>query len=274
MTIEEFAEGYALRRGVKRQQAAALRRRARALANHVGRDDMAACFQVDSVNRFLAGLAERWAPATVRGYRVDLLTLWAAAADEGLADPPQRRLLRPTPVPDPLVECFTVDETRRILAAAGRLRRVYPDGVRAADYWPGVIRLAWDTGLRRADCWGFQQQNVDVGGRWRVVQRKTGKLVCGVMWPSTVQAVRALHGRQPFRWSRRPEAFCRQFRRIVAAAGVRAGTFRWLRRSSGSYVEAASPGAGWRHLGHGSPAVFRRHYDAQLAPPDWRPPEL
>jgi integrase len=66
-------------------------------------------------------------------------------------------------------------------------------------------------------------------------------------------------------WPYRPNRFGLHFERIVQAAGIRRGTFKWLRRSSGSYV-AANHGeaAGAQHLGHTSLATFRRYYDARL----------
>lgn len=275
LTLREFAQQYALRRAVCAQYAASLEQRARALQNHVGRDDLAACLVEDSVSRFLACLAERYAPVTVRGYRVDLLTLWGAAADEGLVAYPRRRLIRPARVPQQIIECFTLDEGRALLGSAKKLRRRYPNGVRASDYWQAVIRLAWDSGLRRSDCWRFRLAYVSAEGRWRCVQHKTGSVASGSLHGRTVDALRRLGDDPPCRWFRRPEAFCRQFSRLVQASGVRNGTFKWLRRSSGSHVEALAPGMGAKHLGHTNQQTFARHYDAQLAAADRpQPPEL
>ena len=109
---------------------------------------------------------------------------------------------------------------------------------------------------------------------WRQVQHKTGGIASGRLHGSTIDALQRLGTDPPCAWPRRSEAFCRQFARLVAAAGVRPGTFRWLRRSSGSYVEAEHPGQGHRHLGHSSPEVFRRHYDARLGEAPACPPEL
>lgn len=275
MHLLEFAERYALRRAVCAQYAASLAQRARALQNHVGRDDLAACLVEESVNRFLAQLAERYTPETVRGYRVDLLVLWNAASDEGLVAAPRRRLIRPARVPQRIIHCFTLEEGRALVDAAKRLRRKYPNGVRARDYWPAVIRLGWDSGLRRADCWRFCLAYMDAGGRWRCIQHKTGEVASGRLNGRTVDALQRLGDDPPCRWTRRPEAFCRQFARLVLMAGVRRGTFKWLRRSSGSHVEALAPGMGAKHLGHASPQTFARHYDAQLAVADRpQPPEL
>lgn len=51
------------------------------------------------------------------------------------------------------------------------------------------------------------------------------------------------------------------FGRIVARAGL-FGTFKRLRKSSGSLVEAAAPGMGHKHLGN-TRAIFEKHYEAR-----------
>jgi len=47
----------------------------------------------------------------------------------------------------------------------------------------------------------------------------------------------------------------------VKRAGLQSGTFRWLRRSAGSYAESVQRGNGAAALGHRSEGVFRTHYD-------------
>ena len=60
----------------------------------------------------------------------------------------------------------------------------------------------------------------------------------------------------PRRFSR--EYFRRTFRKIVARAGLR-GTFKKLRKSSGTSVESLHPGCGHIHLGN-TRRVFELHY--------------
>jgi hypothetical protein len=47
----------------------------------------------------------------------------------------------------------------------------------------------------------------------------------------------------------------------VKAAGVRDGCFKWLRRSAGSYADAAQAVNGSRLLGHADQRVFGKHYE-------------
>lgn len=271
MRLTDFARTLMERRGASKLYAETFVARAQRLANHVGRDEIPACLTEESVNRFLSLLAESVKPVTVKGWRGDLLGIWRAAADDGLCPYPIPRRIRRVKVPPQLIECYSIDEARELLTAAGSLRGVYPTGLARRDYWEAVLRVAWDTGLRRADCWRFGPQCVDSELRWRIVQRKTGRVAAGVLHESTHLAIVATG---PLAWPHLPNAFRRQFEVLKRRAGVRRGSFKWLRRASGSHVEAANPGCGHLHLGHADAGTFRRHYDAGLAPAAWAPPEL
>lgn len=118
--------------------------------------------------------------------------------------------------------------------------------------------------MRRGDVWCFRRDSIRPDGSARLVQRKTGKIVTVRLRPSTVAALADVGGAQPLRWTLNASFFGRHFKRIVVASGVGRGTFKFLRRSSGSYVELEQPGAGHKHLGHADAKVFARHYDARL----------
>ena len=101
-------------------------------------------------------------------------------------------------------------------------------------------------------------------GSLRLIQHKSGRLVTVSLRSSTLAALDAIKLPMPLEWSITRGQFDKNFKKIVARSGVNRGTFRWLRRSSGSYVESIMPGAGHRHLGHADASTFRRHYDAQI----------
>jgi hypothetical protein len=63
-------------------------------------------------------------------------------------------------------------------------------------------------------------------------------------------------------WPASGETFRDQVERLVHRAGVRPGTWKWIRRGSGTDVELQARGAGHRHLGN-TPAVFRASYEDQ-----------
>ena len=104
--------------------------------------------------------------------------------------------------------------------------------------------------------------DIRVDGTALVLQNKTQKIVPCRFRPETIAAINAFG--QSLRWSADERTFSQQFSDIVSQSGVKRGTFKWLRRASGSYVESEYPGAGSKHLGN-TPLVFSQHYDAQLA---------
>jgi integrase len=201
--------------------------------------------------------------------------LWNAAADIDLVPYPVARRIVRVQRPSLHIDCYTIDEARLLLAAADELPGRYKNQVLTRAYWTAAIRLAWDTGIRRGDVWEFRRDRVRPDGSTRIVQHKTGQAVPAKLWPTTIAALDAIGGPQPCRWFIDPTFFGRHFKKIVKAAGVNRGSFKWLRRASGSYVDLAQPGAGGKHLGHSDPATFGKFYDARLGEHDLpMPPEL
>lgn len=270
MTLQDFARNYFDGREVSAMYAATVKRRAAAIEAFAGRSEIAEVLTEPVVNGFLRSLT--LSPFTVRSYRSDILSLWNSAADSDLLPyPVMRRIWQPA-APTLLIDCYDVSEARAILSAAARILGEYPNGVAKAHYWCATVRLAWDGGLRRGDCWRFNRQHIRPDGTLRVVQGKTGAIVTVRLRPSTVAAIDKVLGR--LAWSLDPSFFGRHFKRIVRESGVCRGTFKWFRRSSGSYVEAQQPGAGHKQLGNG-PEIFGRNYDAKLGGATWpMPPEL
>lgn len=193
-------------------------------------------------------------PATVRAKRTQLLALWRAAADEYLCDPPTRRV-RTARVPWEPRDCWSIDEVNALVRAAAGLRRSPGGAMPRSEWFDLAIRVAWDTGLR----WGDQMRLRvdDIHGNTVIVsQRKTRRPVCGRLSPSTLAILRESLRRFPrdlvTPWPASRETFGAQVRRLVARAGIRRGTWRWLRRGSATDVEIQEPGKGFaaRHLGH------------------------
>lgn len=206
------------------------------------------------LSAWLRHLEQRNAPSTVRSKRNQLLAVWRAAASEYLCDPPTR-MVRAARVPWVPRECFTVDEVRDLLREASWLPRRHPCGLRRSDFWTLAIRIAWDTGLRWGDQFRLQADEVR-GGMAVVKQAKTGAPVTIRLHPSTLRELETSLAIAPRElvtpWVASKVTFAAQFRRIVEKAGVSAGTWKWLRRGSGTSVEAQAPGRGMaaRHLGH------------------------
>ena len=140
-----------------------------------------------------------------------------------------------------------------------------------------AIRMSWDTGLRSCDLLDLAPDQIREG-MVSTRQSKTGQLICHRLHKSTLEAIEAIDPSERvliFPWPNRREAFQRAVRRLTKRAGM-TGTFKWLRKSSGSYVEASHPGCGSRHLGHRDSTMFDKHYHDQTltAASKPMPPEL
>ena len=95
-----------------------------------------------------------------------------------------------------------------------------------------------------------------------VRQSKTEKVVCRRLHPATLAAIEATEpsGRHlVWPWPYGRELWFEHFRKLLKAADLK-GTFKYLRRSSGTLIEAVTPGAGQTHLSHSSRATFDAHY--------------
>ena len=216
-----------------------------------------------SLSAFLRDYAATHAPDTVRAKRNSILAVWRGAADDGLCDEPMGRRVRRCSVPESVVTAWTREEVQQLLATAATLKRSHPCGLRRSELWPLAIRVAWDSGLRWADQMAIQVSAVRPDGLVSVRQNKTGKVSTFQFSTSTMAALRASLDRCPrsivIPWTASGETFRDQVTTLVKKAGVRAGTWKWIRRGSGSDVELQERGAGHQHLGN-TRAVFEKNY--------------
>jgi integrase len=261
-TLSKLAADYVADRDVCPIYAARLCKRATAFEQHAGETALDRLLAEPTLSAFLKSLSG--SPYTVRSYRGDLLTLWNDATERDLAPAPRIRRIYKPGKPDLIIDCYMRDEALALLAEAAKLKGRYANGISRCDYWDAAIRKAWDTGLRRGDVWKVRRDWIRPDCTMRVVQSKTGKAVTVRLRESTVAALDRIGRPQPCEWVLDPAYFGRHFKRLVRRSGVNRGTFKWLRRASGSYVELAQSGAGHKHLGHDDPTTFDKHYDAKL----------
>ena len=265
-TLGEYARhGYSLLRDVKpgtlRQYVIA----ADLLERWAGRPVRLDELDERSVSEWLRDYAATVKPDTVRSKKNQILALWRAAADDGMADEPSARRVRRVRIPEKVVEAWTREEVELLLRAAASLPRRHRCGLRRAAWFDLAIRMAWDSGLRWGDLVNVRVDAVRPDGT-TVVQSKTGKAITFRLSGGTLEALAATLKACPRTlvcpWPASHETFSDQVRLLVQKAGIRAGTWKWIRRGSGSDVEAQLDGAGHRHLGN-TRAVFERSYAAQ-----------
>jgi len=219
-----------------------------------------------SLSMFLAHYAASGvAPNTVRSKRVQLLSLWRAASDEGFCDLPTRRV-RPAKVPWRAPIAWTHAEVCQLLSITDALPRLHSCGLRRSEWFALAIRIGWDIGLRWAD--QMYRLRVDMIGANGVVafgQHKTGRVVIGRLGEATMEALRSSLAYMPRElatpWDCSHETFTAQMRLLVLKSGIRKGTWKWLRRSGATDVELQQAGAATRHLGHApGSTIAARHY--------------
>jgi integrase len=223
----------------------------------------------DAILGFLRScLSSGQSPATVKSKRTSLLTLWRAAAREGLAPPVES--VPTIKVPQRLPEAWTVEEITRLLAECRKVRgSVGP--TRARDWWPALVLVCYDSGERIGALKAIQLDDFAPTHSSVIVRAAHQKGRMDRVFPlsaETVAACERLHQHDCdcellFPYPFRRETLWRQFRRIVERAGLsapkgRMNLFHKIRRSSGTLIES-NGGDGSRHLGN-SRAVFERSY--------------
>lgn len=127
--------------------------------------------------------------------------------------------------------------------------------------WQLAILLAYYLSLDRCDVERVEQTHFADSGALIYARQKTGVLLGGGIPLGMLAVIRERCPRRgPIcRMHVTPEWFRRTFAAIVARAGL-FGTFKKLRKSSGSLVEAAQPGMGHKHVGN-SRRIFELHYE-------------
>lgn len=192
---------------------------------------------IETVNRFLHA---KYADGKSWPYRKALRAALTALLNfSGVTG--KVRSVRSHPL-DP--ETWTAAEVDRIVAAA-------PD-----EWWKTLIEAAYWTGLAQNDLALLERRHFAVGGvlKWR--RRKTGTMVVVSIPQELLERLPAKGKCWPKRFSN--EYFRRFFKRIVRVAKL-TGTFKRLRKSSGTSVEERHPGCGHMHLGN-TRRVFELHY--------------
>lgn len=252
-TIGEYARTYDLFHDVRAGSLRQYRITADLFERWAGRPVPLQELDEASVSAWLRDYSRAVRPHTVRSKRNQITALWRAAAEEGLCEPPGRRI-RPVRVPRPLVVCWTQDEVERLLEACRGLRRPHRCGLPRSVWWDLAIRIAWDSGLRWGDQIRLEVAAIRPDGQVAVSQSKTGWIAPVILSQPTLEALRrsllACPRDVATPWPASHETFAVQFRRIVHAAGVRQGTWKWLRRSSGTDCEAQVEGGARLQLGH------------------------
>lgn len=216
-----------------------------------------------SVSEWLRDYSATVAPATVKSKKASILALWRSAADDGLASEPVSRRIRKTRVPERPVVAWTKSEVEQLIVTCQGLKRGHRCGLRRAEWFALAVRVAWDSGLRWGDLVAIPVSAIRPDGSASWTQSKTSKVISFCLSPSTMEALRSSLEACPRQlvcpWPASHETFGDQVERLVARSGIREGTWKWIRRASGTDVELQCRGSGHEHLGN-TRAVFDHSY--------------
>lgn len=263
-TLGEFARTtYSVTRPIRQETARQYEIAADLLERWAGRPVRLDELDERSVSEWLRDYSAKVAPSTVRAKKQAVMTLWRAAADEGLASEPVARRVRRTSVPEKPVEAWTKAEVEQLLEAAATIPRYHACGLRRSAWFDLAIRVAWDSGLRWGDQITLPVSAIHPDGWVSVTQSKTQKVATFRLSASTMDALRKSLEQAPrslvMPWPGSHETFNAQVRRLVKKAGIRPGTWKWIRRASGTDVELQEEGSGHKHLCN-TRKVFEAHY--------------
>jgi integrase len=253
-TLGEFVESYSLFHDVQAESMRQVRISVKLFERWAGGPVPLDQLDAASVSAWLRDYAAAGAaPNTVRSKRNQVLAMWRAAADEGLCDLPTRRV-RPVRVPYKPPDCWTVDEVQQLLDACRKLKRTHKCGLRRSEWFQLAVLMAWDTGIRVGDLFRLRVSDISPEGLVALSQHKTAWGHTAQLSPTTLRVLRASLEKCPrdlvCPWPASRETFEDQVTRLVALAGIRPGTWKWLRRASATDVERLAEGHGSRHLGH------------------------
>lgn len=218
-----------------------------------GGDVQIAEFNGDSISRMLLDKEEAGrSPYYLKSLRGGLVAFLREIRD---GQPVERvRSIRCPPL-DP--HALTPAEVEKLLAAC--------NSIPPASRWRYrlMIALGYYTGLDACDIWKIERKHIGRQGELFFRRGKTGAAVF-VQIPSDLLAEIDQHCPRKgplIRMGVSKEWFRRVIGGLFERAGLQ-GTFKTLRKSSGSGVEDEHPGTGHKHLGN-TRAIFERHYESK-----------
>lgn len=136
-----------------------------------------------------------------------------------------------------------------------------------AEYWRALIVVAYFTGMRRADLFSLESEQVDLNNaELRFTAKKTGKDMTLPLHPCVVHHLQRIwtDGKLFARMRTNGDGYCLRWQQITRKAGVEHFTLHDVRRTAASEVERVKPGMGSVLLQHRPLDVTGASYLNQL----------
>lgn len=211
------------------------------------------------LSAFVKAMEARYSKRYAINHRANCLAVWNAAADAGLCEHPRSRLVRKLKRPRPNPQAWTLDEMKRIIAAAERMDGKTARGIWRRVYFPCLIHVAYETGLRRGDLWRLHRDDVTDDGRLLICQHKTSDPQVCQLTPRTLERLCGIPGPIPLAWPSNEKTYYLIWKRLCVAAGVPHGATHRVRRTGATHLWLRDPEAVQQYLGHRTPEM-RWHY--------------
>lgn len=251
-----------------------------------GRDILLQELSGSIVAAFVSWRSNEAGPGTVMRERGCILSIWRYAHDLGQAPPPCRvpKIRVPREQPD----AWSLDEVRRIIDAASRLKAGPMCGVPAPKYWKAILLVCWYTGLRRGALLKIKPSYLELDQRWLYVPAGCMKNFVGKRYrlgQDAVDALREIYDPTRSEVFGEPATNCRlneQFQMILELAKVPPSRhflnhFHKLRRTVATHT-AVKMGlaAASALLGHGTGDLLKHYIDPTFTvgndSTEWLPP--
>lgn len=253
MLMKKLLSDYLLRHELKPRSERQMRAILQVFLNWSGVPDMPVeQFTADKISEFLANRQANGRSSYYRrSLRNSLKALYRFSRGSLPAEP-----IRPVKLECLEPESWTPEEVGRLIAACDELP------YRDRTYWRTLLLSAYYTGLNACDLHRLEKRNIHSNGAIPFSRSKTGKRVYVAIPAELAGEIYAFAPETGPVWPLKTsqEWFRRRFARLVRIARIPPGTFKRLRKTSGTLVELASPGQGHRHLGN-EPQIFTKHYE-------------
>ena len=147
--------------------------------------------------------------------------------------------------------------------------------IQAADWWPALVLVLFDTGIRLRAVLSIERDHLDLETGWLIVPSESQKQKVEqrfLLSDQTLEAVRPswLPPRRlllPWPWT--DIKIWKHFGKILDAAGLPDGPkskFQKMRRTCASHIaKAAGIDAACRQLGHSGESITKRYVDPRIA---------
>lgn len=152
ITLDTIREAFLLTKSVSAGYAGTLLVTCNKLRQFLGGDPDVRGLTPLILSGFVRSIEETRAARTAKKHRANVLVLLNFAEEQGLIEeaPSSRKVRRPKIAP-PQPSAWTPEEISALAAAARSLPGKFADGTPRGAYYSLLIRVAWETGLRRSD---------------------------------------------------------------------------------------------------------------------------